>query len=178
MVCEYCGVEIPRGKKYKPEGQYKSKNFCSEECYNKYCEYKEQILNCPPSFDSKVNLEKEEQKLKADNSTLKKYISQIYGKDSDNINWGMLNRQIQSIIKKYDLTYDQIYSILYYAVEYEHHIVNPDVYLGQFIPQYLEKYNAFQQRLEENGKTKIEIQTKKIEPKKLSAIRHRRNMRR
>ena len=157
MNCSYCNKDIPRGQKFKGTEKYKSKSFCSKECYDNYCKEKETKKETYPGWRN-----------------LTDYIKLIY--EDASLNWSTIAQQIKNLLTNYDLTCDEIYDIIKYAVELEGHIVKQDVLLGQFIPKYIDRYQRFleQLKLNEQQSNNYQMITKIIKPKKLNSIRHRR----
>lgn len=129
MDCCVCGINIPRGQRYKTE-RYQSKYFCSQQCYEQYIAEK----NVDPFIE------------------LKDYIRDIYG-GSENVDWLKVARQIPAIRKEHGLTYQEIHAIIRYAMELEGHQLNHDYMLRQFFPQYIQPYKQFKQRLDINKET-------------------------
>ena len=126
--CEICGVEIPRGRRFKGE-KYKSIPVCSEQCY---CQLLENKKNAPrkepyPGYNRLM-------------STIEK----CWGEE---INWMLTAKQIKSLIEQYDLTCDDIRAIIVYAVKYEGYIIVPEYGLGQIFPKYIEPFQRFREQL-------------------------------
>ena len=125
--CYICGIEIPRGQRYKSP-RYKNLSFCSESCYNQYLTSKQQ-----PKSSSSLD------KLKA-------YINDLW---QGQINWPFMMRQIKNLKEEYDVDDKDIRMMLKYAVEYEGVKVDLDYGLLQFI-QYLQPSQEFAQEIKKN----------------------------
>lgn len=128
--CAICNCEIPRGQKYKGV-RYKNISVCSEACYNALIEQKENAKKAEPYPDY---------------NSLMSYISNHWF----NPNWVLTAKAIKSLVEKQGLTCKKIRGILRYAIEIEGEPVNQCYGLGQFIPKYIEPYEAFIAQIKAN----------------------------
>lgn len=147
--CKICGVEVPRGQRYKG-ARYANLTFCSPECYNIYCK------------------DKDEGNVKHPYRLLTDYIQSIYPTEYQN--WELFTRQIQSFNKEYGLSYNDVRAILRYAVEYEDYHVEPEYGLGQFIPKYIDATRKFIQSIKANNEFEVpEVEVNKVRKQKRTA---------
>lgn len=132
MICETCGKEIPRGKRFVNR-QYTKYRFCSEECYNKFVSEKQ---NNPDPF-----------------IRLRDYINDIW-QEADVIDWAVMTRSIKQIAKEFNLTFLQMYTIIRYAVEIEDYVVdvNTPINLWQFFPKFILPFQNYITQLNQNRK--------------------------
>lgn len=132
MPCVICGKEIARGQKYKTE-QYKTKSFCSEECYQQFLAEKQiNKKELYPGYDK-----------------LRDCIRDLWG-GSEYVNWPQMVKSIKILVEKQHMNCDGIRKIMQYAVEYEGHIVDVNYGIGQFIPKYIAPYESFRKAIQAN----------------------------
>lgn len=139
--CEVCGAEIPRGQRYKA-GKYKSHIFCGEECFERFCALKSAPK--PP-----VNFKPEP------NTNRRAFTDFIQEWTGDNVNWAWVMKQAKDIQEQYDLTWEQMYKIAYYARRYEKVAWDDRYGLGQIFPKYIEPEAQFEEELKKNKQTDL-----------------------
>lgn len=150
--CKTCGVDIPRGKRYKTE-KYGNLSFCSPECYDIYC---------------KEKTKKKTENVKSPFRQLTDYIQSIYPVEYQN--WEFFAKQIQSMNKEYNLSYEEIKAIIRYAMEYANHKLEPEYGLGQFIPKYIQATRTFVDSIIQNSNYEVpEPEVTKVKKKKNTA---------
>ena len=135
MVCDVCGKEIERGKRFTGE-RYKQNRFCSESCYKEFIEIKDKQKRVSKAREELPGLRK-----------LTDYIQAIYYTEP---NWLEIVRQIKQMTKQYDLTCDEIRATIKYAVQYEGVDIKEEYGLYQFIPKYVEPMRAFTRAIKDN----------------------------
>lgn len=136
MQCKVCNKEIEYGKRYKSE-RFKSYYFCSQECYDKYCQ------DHKPQVKSTISEEKSK-------SYFRQLTDYIYAIAPDEQNWPYVTQQIKTLCQDYELTYKDMLDILQYAVECEHVLYNTDYGLWQYFPKYIEPYRIFLTEIQRN----------------------------
>lgn len=142
MICDVCGVEIPRGQRYKGE-RYTSSHFCSQECYDQYVLDKEQ---------TKAKLKVMREVAVDDKTEYRKFtdvLNRIYPEEYQN--WPLFGQQANNYINNYDLDFSKLRCIVVYAMNYANHPFNPEISLAQFFPRYIEPCMRFMERLRANA---------------------------
>ena len=149
MICIVCNKTIQRGHRFVGS-RYKTIKFCCENCYNQYCQQKD---------EEKASKAKAKAKEPYPGwRDLTDYINEIY--PSNTINWPMFVKQIKSILEEYNVSCDDIRRTIKYAIEFEDYVVNPEWGIGQFFPKYFNSMKQFREQININriaAKRKDEI---------------------
>ena len=142
-VCKVCGKEIPKGQSYKGE-RYKNEKFCSEKCY------KIRLKNAPGTKKRRIT----------------DYIRDWAEIEPD---WIYVTKQIEDIMKNYDLDYDDIYLVIKYVREYEGLLYDDSYGLYPYFPKYIEPTRQF---IEDINNAKAQAKTMPI-PTPIHAKKYR-----
>lgn len=148
MACATCGAVIERGKRYKTD-KYKSYQFCSEDCYNRFCEIKQ----APKPV---VNFKPEK------NTDRRKFTDFIQEWTGNQVNWAWLMKQAKDVQEEYELDWLAMWRVCYYARYYEGVCWDWQYGLGQIFPRYIEPTRAFQQMIANNKQLEIPAEQEHI----------------
>lgn len=121
MICEVCGIEIPRGQRYKSE-RYKTTPFCCEQHYLFF-------LNKRNKINEPFN-------------ALKDYIDNLF----INPNWETIVKQIKQVKEKHNISDIDLRMTIKYAMEYEHHSFVEEYGLWQF-EDYIQPMKEFRESI-------------------------------
>ena len=136
MKCVVCDKSIPRGQRFIGD-RYKSEKFCCEDCYNVFCNQKDE--------QKAKNKQQKQVKEKSDWRIMTDYISEVYPPDT--INWMLFTKQIKSLMEKYDLTCNDIKMTIKYAIKYDNYELKPEYGISQFIPRFVEPMRQFKEQI-------------------------------
>lgn len=149
--CYICGVEIPRGARYK-NPRYKNISVCSESCYNELVAQKESTPKAEP-FPGY--------------NKLFDYIKLQWG-GNENVNWMLTSKQVASLVKKHGMTCKEIKMVLKYAIEIEGEPVDIEYGIGQFIPKFVEPCMKFVEQIERAKELAEDMEDEEVVVRKIS----------
>lgn len=149
--CYICGVEIPRGQRYKSP-RYKSIPVCSEACYNALLEQKANTVKAEPYPGY---------------NKLTDYIK-VQWSGSENVNWMLTYKQIKHLVKKQNMTCNEIRLVLKYAIEIEGQCVDIEYGIGQFLPKFVEPCKKFIEQLKKAKELAENMEDEEVVVRKVS----------
>lgn len=160
MICDVCGVDIPRGQRYNGK-RYKTNHFCSQECYDAYLLAKAEERQIQDETKARAREEKARQKREEkqrqkdmrDNGDgeYRKFLDLLNATyPEDCRNFPLWQRQASNYMEKFGLDYSQLRGIIVYALMYDNHQFDPKISLTQFFPRYIEPFYQFMEKLKAN----------------------------